>query len=99
MTFTARLDNAQERRGFLEACKACPLHLTCATGRPVQGYWCARCMCVYIPSLKQRVSCDALDIKRALRNGMCPCESGVPVPTIKGYQLIDGFFDKELNKK
>lgn len=94
MTMTVNIveeiDTISEQKGFLAACEACPLQLTCAGGRTPDGFWCSQCANTYVKSLDTLIDCDALRMTpSALPNGMCPCCNGRKVELLQGVSLGD----------
>ena len=91
----AEINTISERRGFLEACEACPLQLTCASGRMPIGFWCSQCQNTYVVSLDKVVNCDVLRMTpSALPNWLCPCCNGRRVELLQGVSLSDRIFKR-----
>lgn len=86
----AEIDTISEERGFLEACRRCPLQLTCASGKYPDAFWCSKCQNVYLLTLDKVINCDVLRMApSALPNGMCPCCNGREVELLQGVSLSD----------
>lgn len=76
-----------ENRGLYPICRDCPMNLVCFRRQPL-GYWCPSCTFFYIPTLRKRMNCDAIEKECSVPQGRCPwCDGGEATPVIQGVQL------------
>lgn len=88
MYLLQKVEALYAERGMHDACHACPLQLTCMSGRKL-GHFCVECCCFHVKELDKRVLCDAVSPESTRRMGFCPtCDSGVPTEIHEGVVLL-----------